>query len=145
MTTFRQLNQGWNAEPNAPEPRLSVLNADLLLSFLMNPYLYPEFDEEDIGTLRFYGCSRYRLGSTNDEGWYRGQCRFSKIAPAWGEFYQVSGDLRLNKCPKEWIQLGPATNAHCHFLFYFHDETFECDALEWELEVSGRLVASGRG
>jgi hypothetical protein len=29
------------------------------------------------------------LGRTNDEGWYLGQCRFSKVAPTWGEFYHV--------------------------------------------------------
>lgn len=143
MTTFRQLNQGWNAEPNAPEAQLTVADADLVLTFLMNPYEFPEFSENDRGTLRFYGCSRYRLGATNDEGWYRGQCRFSKIAPAWGEFYEISGDLRLSECPKDWVHVGPSTDAHRHFLFYLRDGTFECAALDWRLYVNDRLIAGG--
>src|SRR5579859_5767384 len=135
MTTFRQLNAGWNAEPNAPDPRVEVDGRDVVVSFLMNPFRFPEFTIEDIGRLRFHSCTRYRLGSTNDEGWYRGQCRFSKIAPSWGEFYEISGDLRLSECPQDWVEVGPASASLLHFLFYFRDETFECNASDWSLEV----------
>jgi hypothetical protein len=90
---------------------------------------------EDTGVLRFLSCERYRLGPTNDEGWYRGQCRFSKVAPRWGEFYEVSGDLRLQECPDGWVTVGPAHRTLRHFLFYFRDETFECDAAEWAFKV----------
>lgn len=135
MTTFRQLNAGWNAEPNAPDPRAKVDGQDVVVSFLMNPFQFPEFTVEDIGRLRFYSCSRYRLGRTNDEGWYRGQCRFSKLAPRWGEFYEVGGDLRLSECPSEWVEVVPSSGNLRHFLFYFRDETFECDASGWGLEV----------
>jgi hypothetical protein len=144
VTKFRQLNHGWNAEPNAPDAQLSVDGADVLLSFFMNPYKYPEFSDGDRGTLCLSGCARYRLGSTNDEGWYRGQCRFSKLAPAWGEFYEITGDLRLNESPNDWVQVALVAKAHHHFLFYLRDETFECDALDWTLTVNGRLVAGGR-
>jgi hypothetical protein len=135
MTTFRQLNVGWNAEPNAPDPRIEVDGRDVVVSFLMNPFEFPKFIVEDIGRLRFHSYSRYRLGSTNDEGWYRGQCRFSKIAPKWGEFYEITGDLRLAESPHDWIEVGPASANQHHFLFYFRDETFECDASGWNLEV----------
>jgi hypothetical protein len=135
MTTFRQLNDGWNAEPNAPDPRVVVDGRDVLISFLMNPFQFPDFSVEDIGRLRFHSCSRYRLGGANDEGWYRGQCRFSEIAPSWGEFYEVSGDLRLAECPADWIEVGVISDSLRHFLFYFRDETFECDASDWSLEV----------
>lgn len=142
MTSFRQLNHGWNAEPNAPYPQLSVVGTSLLLSFDMNPYIFPEFSEDDRGTLEFSECVRYRLGATNDEGWYRGQCRFSKLAPDWGEFYEVSGDLRLDSSPGDWQQLGIITDAHVHYLFYLRDKTFECDALGWTLTVNGRRIGS---
>lgn len=135
MTTFRQLNDGWNAEPNAPHPKVSIEGQDVVVSFRMNSFQFPQFGSVDIGRLRFVHCQRYRLGATNDEGWYRGQCRFSNRAPSWGEFYEVSGDLRLAECPDDWIELGSAVETSRHFLFYFRDETFECDASDWRLEV----------
>jgi hypothetical protein len=136
MTAFSKLNDGWNAEPNAPHPQVWVDGVDLVLSFEMNPWQFPEYNEGDTGALRFRRCSRYRLGSTNDEGWYRGQCRFSGIAPEWGEFYEVKGDLRLLECPKDWVQVGPSSSQSRHFLFYFRSDTFECDAEDWSLSVN---------
>jgi len=135
MTTFKQLNDGWNAEPNAPHPRVVVEGEDVVVSFLMNPFQFPHFGPDDVGRLRFIFCRRYRLGATNDEGWCRGQCRFSKTAPRWGEFYEMGGDLRLAECPDDWVEVGPAQNGCRHFLFYFRDETFECDAYDWRFEV----------
>ena len=137
MTEFRQLNHGWNAAPNCPYPEVRVDGVDVVLSFGMNHFQFEAFQEGDIGVLRFSRCTRYRLGSTNDEGWYRGQCRFSKIAPAWGEFYEVIGDRRFGECPNDWVQIGPDQSASRHFLFYLRDETFECEAMDWELVVAG--------
>jgi hypothetical protein len=100
--SFVRLNEGWNAEPNAPHPHVTASGRDILLEFFLNPFQFPQFDPDDCGTIRFLACSRYRLGGTNDEGWYRGQCRYSKVAPAWGEFYEVIGtDIRLNE-PQDW-------------------------------------------
>jgi hypothetical protein len=101
----------------------------------MNPFKFPQFSPEDVGRLRFISCSRYRLGATNDEGWFRGQCRFTKFAPKWGEFYELTGDLRLAECPNDWVEVAAARDASRHFLFYFKDETFECDATDWRFEV----------
>ena len=45
-----------------------------------------------------------------------------------GEFYEVKGELRLS----EWIDKGyHLTEKKRHYLFYFRDETFECDADAW--------------
>jgi hypothetical protein len=134
-STFSKLNTDWNAEPNAPNPQVQLWEHDVVLSFLLNPFLYPQFKEEDVGQLRFRNCWRYRLGSVNDEGWYRGQCRFSKLAPAWGEFYMVSGDLLLEQCADDWVQVGHMTDTQKHFLFYFRDEEYECDAESWSFTV----------
>lgn len=87
--TFVQLNIGWNAQPNAPNPEARLEGADVVLRFDMNPYQFQDFHDEEKGFLRFVNCSQFRMGATNDEGWYRGQCRFSKIAPSWGEFYAI--------------------------------------------------------
>lgn len=136
MTSFSKLNNGWNAEPNAPLPQVRVEGTDVVLSFRLKDFQFRQYNNGDIGTLRFARCTRYRLGSTNDEGWYLGQCRFRGIAPAWGEFYEVTGDLRLSACPEDWVQVGLSKGHSRHFLFYLRDETFECDADDWKLSVA---------
>ena len=134
QTSFLQLNDGWNAEPNAPEPTVKIQGEDVLLSFNVNAFQYPEFEEEEVATLRFMRCARYRLGSTNDEGWHRGQCRFSALAPAWGEFYLVQGDSTLLDSPQDWKAGGVPSGQGHHFLFYFRDNTFECVAEQCQIE-----------
>src|SRR5690242_17410447 len=101
---FLQLNVDWNAEPNAPDPHVQVLGSDIILRFFLNPFQFKEFTENEIGFLRFVNCRRYRLGPTNDEGWYRAQCRFSPFAPQWGEFYEISGDTSTEK-PTDWLSV----------------------------------------
>jgi hypothetical protein len=134
--TFQKLNKGWNAEPNAPFPSVEIQGDDVLLQFYVNPFLFPDFREDEIGILRFVRCERYRLGSTNDHGWYLGQCRFSKLVPDWGEFYLVEGNAALLNSPKDWRSVGPQTGTERHFLFYFRDETFECVAEHCTIELS---------
>ena len=75
-TAFNKLNDGWNAEPNAPDP------------------------------------------------------------------YEVTGDLLLQKCPDDWKYLADTPKADTprkeplrHFLFYFRDATFECDAAGYVLDL----------
>lgn len=133
-TNFIQLNSGWNAEPNAPEPHVTVELDAVVLTFLANAFQFPEFTGGQFLRLRFAGATRYRLGETNDEGWYRGQCRFSGLAPALGEFYEVSGDLKIDQV-SGWSD-GPVSQTveQHHFLFYMRDETFECTASAWQLE-----------
>jgi hypothetical protein len=132
-TRFTQLNHGWNAEPNAPHIDVRVDGTAVILSFLANPFQFSEFVNGQIIRLRFIEVWRYAIGDINDEGWYLGQCRFSKLAPTWGEFYEVSGDLRLDQFDAEWqlVSESPAQSLR-HFLFYFRDENFECDAVSWE-------------
>ena len=133
VTTFKKLNEGWNAEPNAPNPQIKLEGQMLELLFLLNPFMCADSWEGQYGRLVFRGVGRYRMGTTNDEGWYRGQCRFSHLAPAWGEFYEVDGDVLLDKSPGDWIQVdSPSSFQKRHFLFYFRDSTFECNADEWQ-------------
>jgi hypothetical protein len=131
-TYFKQLNDGWNAEPNAPDPKARWDGEDLHLSF--RPGFYEPDKASGIVTgITFLRCSRFRFGSVNDEGWYRGQCRFSRIAPAWGEFYEVSGNLLLEQIPGDWNSRVEPLETSKHYLFYFRDEEFECDAEGWFL------------
>ncbi|WP_439375249.1 hypothetical protein ACRQ5Q_23475 [Bradyrhizobium sp. PMVTL-01] len=123
-----------NAEPNAPLPRVSVSGHDVLLRFLLNPFRFKSFAEDDQGILRFVNCGRCRLGATNDEGWWRGQCRYSNLAPAWGEFYEIAGPDPHALDPVDWKGISAISTEWRHFLFYFRDETFECLAEAWTFE-----------
>jgi hypothetical protein len=125
---FKKLNQGWNAEPNAPDPKVTAGGGQVQVRFYLNHQRFDTFAEDQIGVLTFENCTRWRLGSTNDEGWYMGQCRYSKVAPGWGEFYEVSGQDDLLDLPQDWHFLDTPHNqsAPRHFLFYFRDNTFEC-------------------
>ncbi len=149
---FHRLNENWNAEPNAPNPTVKIQGQDVVLRFLVNSFQFPEFRNGEFGILRFVNCERYRRGSPNDEGWYLGQCRFSKLAPAWGEFYLVEGDDELLQAPDDWrsvspIGADPASSVKRHFLFYFRDDTFEGIAEDCILEVSedNSLLRTGNG
>jgi hypothetical protein len=131
--SFQQLNEGWNAEPNAPDPKVCVNGSRVQLRFFLNPFAYEAADEE-VGCLTFEDCSNWRFGPTNDEGWYLGQCRYSKLAPAWGEFYELIGDDNLRIKPLDWQPVEKAGVGSRHFLFYLRDETFECLAANWTFE-----------
>ena len=128
--TFRHLNDAWNAEPNDPAPDVQVSGSDVTLRFKLNPWAY-EASPTESGVLTFCGCSKWRLGSPNDEGWFAGQCRYSSIAPAWGEFYEILGLDPLAHTPTDWRATNQTDTGKRHFLFYLHNETFECFADEW--------------
>lgn len=132
-TQFKQLNYGWNAEPNAPKVDVHIDGDSVTLSFLANPYQFPGFEEGQVIRLRFIDVWRYAISEVNDEGWYSGQCRFSTFAPSWGQFYEVSGDLKLDEFEADWKLVSESAGKLLrHYLFYFRDETFECDAVAWE-------------
>ena len=133
-TTFAKLNSDWNAEPNAPDPVVQVEANEVVLEFTANPWQFPRFSEGQRLRLHFRSARRYRIGSTNDEGWYRGQCRFSGVAPAWGEFYELAGDLKLGEIPNDWTVVSDQRPGR-HFLFYLRDSIFECEADDWRLET----------
>lgn len=141
--SFQQLNLSWNADPNAPEPVVEIAGQDIFLRFSLNTFKYPEFTKDDVGVLRFKACSRYRLGETNDEGWYREQCRYSKAAPAWGEFYEIIGLDEFDNQPNDWANVANVPPGR-HFLFYFRDNTFECFAADWLIEPIAANALSHR-
>jgi hypothetical protein len=128
--TFLHLNEGWNPEPNAPFPKVQVEGAKVKLRFGLNPWVFEATPNEQ-GLLTFSDCSEWRLGETNDEGWYLDQCRYSGITPEWGEFYEIVGPDPVAHAPNDWNVTNRAEAGRRHFLFYFRDETFECFANEW--------------
>ena len=136
-THFVRLNDEWNAEPNAPMETVQISDGDtVVLEFYLNSFAFTAFTEEHRGRLIFEGVTKYRLGPPNDEGWYRGKCRFSGLAPEWGEFYEINGELFDEAVAWQFLSNREAQGSpRTRYLFYLRDRTFECDALTWRFDV----------
>ncbi len=131
LPIFTRLNEDWNAHPNDPCLWFEQRGQTLLARMKPNPYAYRPYEKIAEITLNFSGCAKYRVTPVNDEGWYGGQCRFSGLAPSWGEFYEISGNSRDDMDPTAWIEMGGMGTRHFHF--YLKDETLEVKAQDWSM------------
>ncbi|MEQ1406567.1 hypothetical protein ABK249_16675 [Neorhizobium sp. Rsf11] len=129
---FIRLNTDWNAQPNVPLPEILTNGTALELRILLTAPRQRD-EESDAIKLTFYDCRTWRLGSPNDEGWYRGQCRYGSLAPEWGHFYEIAGEDPLRDQPDDWQTMPLPGKGKRHYLFYLRDETFECIADRWML------------
>ena len=50
QTQFTQLNIGWDAEPNAPEPEICVEGSRLTLTFFLKHYSFYGFERNGMAT-----------------------------------------------------------------------------------------------
>ncbi|CUH79975.1 hypothetical protein TRM7557_02676 [Tritonibacter multivorans] len=91
LPEFEKLNVDWNAHPNAPKPQAIAAGKTLTVSFAPNTYQYGHYEGVSQISLTFQNCSRFRITPVNDHGWYGGQCRFSGLAPAWGNSTKSPG------------------------------------------------------
>lgn len=137
---FIKLNSNWDAEPNAPMPKVESDNetSKIKVSFYLNAFIHKDVEEEDKGVLEFEDCYKYRLGATNDEGFYRGQCRFSKTGVQWGNFYQIEDSKWVENFPDDEIMIDNSLENSIdlnHYLFYFRDNTFECIARSCSFKI----------
>ncbi|WP_164472677.1 hypothetical protein [Cohnella candidum] len=129
---YEQLNKDWGAEPNSPDPEIEINynSRTLTLHFYLNAFMYENVEEEDRGVLEFHNCYLFRLGPTNDEGFYKGDCRFSRSGISWGEFYKLEESGWESDFPSDKVMIASVDEISKlnHYLFYFRDETFECIA-----------------
>lgn len=133
MPSFSQLNAGWNANPNAPEPEALVTGEKTVtLRFCLNRFTFDDVSPDEIGVVMFENASKWRFDPTNDEAWFSGEGRYSRVAPAWGEFYEISGLDPDANAPTDWHSVDG--DGERHFLFYFRDEVFECFASDWSFQ-----------
>lgn len=133
LPTFTHLNEDWNAHPNDVGLKIEQSGQTLLAHLRPNPYVYREYENIPEITISFKSSERYRVTQVNDHGWYEGQCRFSGLAPSWGEFYEISGDTRDELDPTPWIMMEGSGARHFHF--YLRDEALEVKAQDWSLET----------
>jgi hypothetical protein len=140
--TFRILNTGWNADPNAPDPQITIQDGAVRLEVRQNRVAFDAAEKVGRFRLVFEDAKRFRLTPVNDHGWYDGQCRFSDLAPAWGEFYEILGDTMDDLEPTPWRETG-RSGGERHFHFYLRDDTFECKARGWHLEQVATATDEG--
>jgi hypothetical protein len=106
------------------------------LTFYLNGFAY-DAEKGEQGMLSFSDRQVWRLGSPNDEGWYRGQYRYSSLAPEWGEFYELTGEDTLSRLT-DWQH--PSIPAQAHGIFCSTSGT----GLSNALPVIGLLHANQR-
>lgn len=53
-------------------PTLEVFGSSstIRLTFYLNSFIHNDIDEQDKGVLEFINCYKFRLGHTNEEGFY---------------------------------------------------------------------------
>ena len=131
---YERLNLDWNAEPNAPEPKLLVENGNVIIEFYLNSFLYDNFSEDEIGKLTFINCQKYEFNDMNDEGYYSGKYRYKECDLPWGEFYKITtSEIDF---PKNFMLIENNSNLKNlnHYLFFFRDNIFECLAENYKFE-----------
>lgn len=135
---FIKLNEGWNAEPNIPNPQIDIFQNNLVLSFVMNSYQ----NDGDIGFILFKDVLKYRLGSPNDEDFYKGEFRYKSSQVNWGEFYKIKNSDFTNILHFKMLnqKLIGEDNLK-HYIFFFRDNTFECIAKHYVLFIGNNFKA----
>jgi len=132
---YTQITEDWNAEPGAPEVKLSVENTTVTLEFYLNSFQFNNFKEDDRAKVIFLNCHKYSFNTMNDEGYYYGQYRYKYTDLPWGEFYKLETgwetDFPVN--PTILIESVEKTKLN-HYIFFFKDNTFECVAESYQVE-----------
>lgn len=136
LPLFERINLGWNAEPNSPHLQVWTDGDSVVAEFtLYSRHKYKGFPDNAKARITFKECVQYRVGAPNDEGFYiYEQSRFKKHGVLWGEFYRVHNSNWQNDFP-DAVVTGVAGEQANHYLFYFKDETFECIASSYEIEI----------
>ena len=117
---YKQLNINWNAEPNAPEIKMTVEHTTVTLEFFLNYFVYDSFQEGEKGILTFNRVHKFSLNGMNEEGYFREQYRYKESDLPWGEFYELESDWQ-NDFPKNNLILLPNRDNKPlkHFIFFF--------------------------
>jgi hypothetical protein len=139
---YTKLNKNWNAEPNAPEPKISSIENGIELSFLLNASVYEHIDDGEIGSLEFQNVYAYRMDSTSKEGYLQKQFRFKNDQLPWGEFYELSNSKWSGDFPDDKIVLDESIDKKDirHFILFLPNNIFECFATAYRFEYKNNLA-----
>jgi hypothetical protein len=89
---WKKLNVGFDAEPNAPDARVTVKDASVELRFFLSPFTFDDVEEAE-ARLIFDGVRTFRYApDENDEGITRGKSRFGVLGLGGGFFELLPPD-----------------------------------------------------
>jgi hypothetical protein len=138
---FKKINNGWAPEPNAPYPTVFKKNTNIDLMFFLNPFIYDNTNDDDIGILKFKNCLKFRLGSPNSDDFYYGNFRFKTDKIEFGEAYEIINSNWLSDFPNDEISISKKLDIVNidlkHFIVFMRDDCFECIAEEFEFKNIG--------
>lgn len=134
---YIKLNTNWNAEPNAPDPQLERGEDFVEIRFELNQFTFDYIEEGDIGIIEFAEVYKIDFGTMNDEGYFRGQHRFSNNNLPWGEFYELLDSNWETTFPTEAKILNKDIDKSelRHFIFFLRDNTIECLANKYYFSI----------
>ncbi|WP_124981482.1 hypothetical protein [Nonlabens xiamenensis] len=131
---YFKITSDWNADPVSPDVQLEIDEDNLTIEIFVNHLLFDHFEEGDKAKITFQNCSMYSLNHCNDEGYYTGQYRTNPKELPWGEFYEIKSGLNRN-FPEPVTIVNKELEGKRHYIFFFKDETFECLANDFKLEL----------
>lgn len=125
---FKKLNTNWNAEPNAPNLQIEEGEDYLELIFDINTFQFDYLDEGDKGAIEFVEVFRYFIGTTNADGYLKGEHRYSNEQLPWGEFYELLESNWRTEFPQNSEIINPNLDKSelRHFIIFFRDQEVEC-------------------
>jgi len=121
----------------APMPCLIANGLHTILLFYLQDDDLESDGEESIALVQFYGCVSLKFGSPNDEVLYGHPLHGRGLEPytpqivknsKWIKDLEVINKVHPNFDQESWRSFN-------HYVFWFHDETFECVAKSYEVEV----------
>ena len=136
-----KLTIDWNAEPNAPDVVLSINGSTIILDFYVNYFLFEKFKENERAKVTFKNCHKYSFNPMNDEGYYKGQYRYTNTDLPWGEFYKLNTNWQTD-FPNHYTVSSEIDEMDGlnHYIFFFRDNTFECVAENYSIEFYQRTT-----
>tara|TARA_R110002012_G_scaffold6480_7_gene30056 strand:- start:140951 stop:141769 length:819 start_codon:yes stop_codon:yes gene_type:complete len=131
---YFRITGDWNADPVSPEIHLEIDKNNLTMEIFVNHLVFDDFEKADKAKITFKNCSIYSLNGCNDEGYYYGQYRINSNELPWGEFYEIKSGID-RKFPEPITRINDELEGKRHYIFFFKDETFECLADHFKLEL----------
>jgi hypothetical protein len=127
----------------APKPYLIANGLHTLLVFYLQDDNLENDGVESVALVQFYGCVSVKLGTPNDEVFYGHPLHGKGLEPYTAQIVRNSKWIKeleaINKVHPNYDQgLWRSLN---HYILWFHDETFECVAESYEVEVFKKSMA----
>jgi len=134
---YEKLNTRWNAEPNAPNLIIHKEEDFIELVFDLNPFVFENVDEGDKGVLEFQEVYKFHIGTTNDEGYFSGDHRYTNEKLPWGEFYELTNSDWESDFPKQASVINDSIykSELKHFVLFLRDQEIECIATDYFFHI----------